>query len=122
MHFVGGNPMNINNTWPSLDNTTRSLGQKTVTYKVENSIQEKTEKHPELSKNRMKNIVEGMNEFITPVNVSVRFELHEELKEYYVKLVDSATDEVIREIPTKKFLDMYAAMTEYMGLFVDKKI
>lgn len=114
--------MNITNTGPSIDNTTRLQGQRTVTNKVENSIQETKEKHPELNRKQMEKIVEGMNEFVTPVNVSIRFELHDKLKEYYVKVVDSATDEVIREIPSKKFLDMYAAMTEYMGLFVDKKI
>lgn len=58
-----------------------------------------------------------MNDFMKPMNVSVRFELCDELNEYYVTVVDVATDEVIREIPSKKFLDMYAAMTEYMGFF-----
>lgn len=114
--------MNITKIGPSLDNTTRVHGNKAVSDKVEHSIQETKERHPEQSKLQMERIVEGMNEFVTPVNVSVRFELHEKLKEYYVKVVDSATDEVIREIPSKKFLDMYAEMTEYMGLFVDKKI
>ncbi|MBM7618359.1 flagellar protein FlaG [Bacillus tianshenii] len=114
--------MNITNTGPIIDNTSRLQGQMTVSHKVENLIQETKEKHPELSRQRMEKIVEGMNEFITPVNVSIRFELHDKLKEFFVKVVDTATDEVIREIPSKKFLDMYAAMTEYMGLFVDKKI
>jgi flagellar protein FlaG len=89
---------------------------------VDNSIQDKKKSYPEHSKVQMEKIVDGMNDFLTPMNVSVRFELHDKLKEYYVKVVDAATDEVIREIPSKKFLDMYAAMTEYMGLFVDKKI
>jgi flagellar protein FlaG len=29
---------------------------------------------------------------------------------------------VVKEIPSKKVLDMYAAMTEFVGLMVDKKI
>ncbi|MFE7060629.1 flagellar protein FlaG [Sutcliffiella sp. NPDC057660] len=114
--------MNVIKTGPIIDNTSRIQGQNTISNKVGNSIQETKKKHPELSRMQMEKIVEGMNEFITPVNVSIRFELHDKLKEYYVKVVDTATDEVLREIPSKKFLDMYAAMTEYMGLFVDKKI
>ncbi|MCA1320522.1 flagellar protein FlaG [Bacillus tianshenii] len=114
--------MKVVKTGPSIDNTTRYQVQKTISYNVENSIQETKEQHPEQNRSEMKKIVDGMNEFINPVNISIRFELHDRLKEYYVKVVDSATDEVIREIPSKKFLDMYAAMTEYMGLFVDKKI
>lgn len=114
--------MNVIKKGPIIDNTSRIQGQNTILNKVGNSIQETKKKHPELNRMQMERIVEGMNEFITPVNVSIRFELHDKLKEYYVKVVDTATDEVIREIPSKKFLDMYAAMTEYMGLFVDKKI
>ncbi|WP_223701309.1 flagellar protein FlaG [Sutcliffiella deserti] len=114
--------MNISQVGNNVDNTTRLQGQKTISHKVDNSLQETKKNHPEHSLAQMEKIVEGMNDFLTPMNVSVRFELHDKLKEYYVKVVDVATDEVIREIPSKKFLDMYAAMTEYMGLFVDKKI
>ncbi|QFT90641.1 flagellar protein FlaG [Bacillus sp. THAF10] len=96
--------------------------QETVSTKIVDSITETKKTHPEQSKQQMETIVDGMNEFMKPMNVSVRFQLHDELEEYYVTVVDIATDEVIREIPSKKFLDMYAAMTEYMGLFVDKKI
>jgi flagellar protein FlaG len=103
-----------------LDSAPRSQG--TVSTKVDNSINETKKAHPEQSRKQMEIIVEGMNDFIQPLNVSVRFELHDQLNEYYVTVVDVTTDEVIREIPSKKFLDMYAAMTEYMGLFVDKKI
>lgn len=71
--------------------------------------------------NHVKERVEAVNEFIVPLNSSVKFTFHEELQEYYIEVVDKHTDEVIREIPPKKFLDMYAAMAEFMGLFVDKK-
>ncbi|MFA8437302.1 flagellar protein FlaG [Pueribacillus sp. YX66] len=71
--------------------------------------------------NRIKERVEAVNEFLVPLNSSIKFTFHEELQEYYVELIDKDTQEVIREIPPKKFLDMYAAMAEFMGLFVDKK-
>ncbi|MEA3320501.1 MAG: flagellar protein FlaG [Bacillota bacterium] len=106
----------------SLDPATRTQAQGTVSTKVDESIKETKQTLPEQSRKQMETIVEGMNDFMKPMNVSIRFELHDELNEYYVTVVDVATDEVIREIPSKKFLDMYAAMTEYMGLFVDKKI
>ncbi|KPB05644.1 flagellar protein FlaG [Bacillus sp. CHD6a] len=106
----------------SLDLTTRTQAQGAVSTKVDDSIKEAKQSHPEENRRHMEMIVEGMNDFMKPMNVSVRFELHDELNEYYVTVVDVATDEVLREIPSKKFLDMYAAMTEYMGLFVDKKI
>lgn len=70
---------------------------------------------------RIKERVEAVNEFLVPLNSSIKFTYHEDLQEYYVELIDKDTQEVIREIPPKKFLDMYAAMAEFMGLFVDKK-
>ncbi|MFZ3591561.1 flagellar protein FlaG [Bacillus sp. DJP31] len=78
-------------------------------------------KEQEPSKEKLEKVIKGMNEFL-PSNTSLKFEMHEELKEYYVKIVDSRTNEIVREIPSKKLLDMYAEMTKFVGLLVDKKI
>lgn len=83
----------------------------------------KEELHPEkVTKETVQNRVEGMNEFLEPTTTAVKFQFHEELNEYYVQVIDSITDEVIKEIPSKKFLDMYASMTELMGIIVDEKL
>ncbi|WP_336990203.1 flagellar protein FlaG [Bacillus infantis] len=86
------------------------------------SFQEETLGTFEVKKEKLDNIIEGMNEFLQPSNTSLKFELHEKLNEYYVTIVDDITLEVVKEIPSKKMLDMYAAMTEFVGLMVDKKI
>ncbi|ADI28067.1 flagellar protein FlaG [Geobacillus sp. G4] len=75
-----------------------------------------------LSEEAVEKVVNGLNELVQPSHTSIRFELHKELHEYYVQVVDEKTQEVIREIPPKKLLDMYAAMMEFVGLLVDKKI
>jgi flagellar protein FlaG len=75
-----------------------------------------------IPKEKIEEIVKGMNQFLQPSHTSLKFELHDELKEYYVQIIDERTNEVIREIPPKKLLDMYAAMMEFVGLVVDKKI
>ena len=67
-------------------------------------------------------MVDNLNAFLNPAHTAVRFEYHEKLNEYYVKVVDDMTDETIREIPPKKLLDFYAAMTEFVGIMVDEKI
>ncbi|WP_100332342.1 flagellar protein FlaG [Bacillus xiapuensis] len=74
------------------------------------------------SKEEMKKVVQGMNDFLYPSTIHVKFEFHDELEEYYVTMVDDQTQEIIREIPPKKLLDMYAAMTEYLGILIDKKV
>ncbi|PKH10367.1 flagellar protein FlaG [Planomicrobium sp. MB-3u-38] len=81
----------------------------------------KEKEKEEMTKEMVKNRIDGMNKFVEQTTTAVKFQFHEELNEYYVQVVDSMTDEVLREIPNKKFLDMYASMTELMGLIVDDK-
>nr|WP_304216824.1 flagellar protein FlaG [Fredinandcohnia onubensis] len=74
------------------------------------------------SKKNVQQVIDSLNKFLEPNNTSLKFELHEDLNEYYVTIVNDETHEVIREIPSKKILDIYAAMTEFLGFVVDKKI
>ncbi|MBT2659652.1 flagellar protein FlaG [Bacillus sp. ISL-45] len=73
-------------------------------------------------KEKLEGVVEGLNKYLRQSQTSLKFQYHEKLQEYYVTLVDEKTKEVVREIPPKKMLDFYAAMTEFLGLIVDKKI
>lgn len=75
-----------------------------------------------IPKQKLEEIVKGMNEFLQPSHTSLKFNVHEDLKEYYIQLIDDRTKEVVREIPPKKLLDMYAAMMKFVGLIVDRKI
>ena len=73
------------------------------------------------SKEKIQEVVEGLNQFLQPTHTSIHFEYHEKLDEYYVKVIDDQTDETIREIPSKKLLDIYATMIEFVGIMVDIK-
>ncbi|MGY0693533.1 flagellar protein FlaG [Virgibacillus sp. FSP13] len=74
------------------------------------------------NKEDVKSVLSKLNDFMEPLRTNLKFEYHEKLDEYYVTIVNPKTDEVIKEIPPKKMLDMYAAMAEFMGLLVDEKI
>lgn len=71
----------------------------------------------------VKKVVNSMNDFlrISPSS-HLKFEYHDKLNEYYVTIVDDRTKEIVKEIPPKKLLDMYAAMRDFLGILVDKKI
>ncbi|MFD1849018.1 flagellar protein FlaG [Oceanobacillus bengalensis] len=75
-----------------------------------------------IQKESVQEIVFSLNEFIKPTQTNLKYELHDELGEYYVTIVNSESNEVIKEIPEKKLLDMYAKMADFMGLLIDKKI
>lgn len=80
------------------------------------------EKPQELTKRETKELTESMNQFLDSADVQLRFKYHEELNEYYVTIIDPVTEEVVREIPPKKLLDIHAAMKDFIGLLIDKKI
>jgi flagellar protein FlaG len=84
--------------------------------------QKKLEYFDEKKKEKLEEVVNGLNHFLEPAHTSVRFKLHEKLNEYYVVIVNDKTDEVVKEIPAKKLLDTYVAMAEHLGLLVDRKI
>ncbi len=71
--------------------------------------------------NRVQSKVEKLNEVLAYEKTNLKFVFHEELHEYYVTVVNPNTNEVVREIPPKKILDIYAAMKELVGILVDEK-
>ncbi|MFD1862050.1 flagellar protein FlaG [Planococcus chinensis] len=82
-------------------------------------LEEQAERIP---KEKLIEKVREMNEFLEHKSTSLKFQLHEKLDIYYVQIIDTVTDEVLKEIPNKKFLDMYASIAEIAGLLVDEKM
>ncbi|MBY6052168.1 flagellar protein FlaG [Cytobacillus firmus] len=107
--------------------TTRSVqtNENSNEFHVKDVIKEvpvQSKLNGQIKEDKLTEVVDSMNEFLQASHSSLKFVLHDELNEYYVTLVDDVTQEVVKEIPSKKMLDMYAAMTEFVGLMVDKKI
>ena len=67
------------------------------------------------------NLIEKANKAINGGSRSFEFSIHEANKEIVVKVIDKDTNEVIREIPNEKILDMVAKMWEMSGIFVDER-
>lgn len=70
----------------------------------------------------LSNAVEDANKVVQSVRKNLIFNLHEETERFYVEVKDIDTDEVIKELPPKEFLDMVAKIREYVGLMIDEKI
>ena len=89
---------------------------------IPNQAQKQTSSGRELTAKETKELTDGMNKFLESVDTELRFKMHDELHEYYVTIVDSKTDEVVREIPSKKLMDMHAEMKKFLGILIDRKI
>ncbi|NLL06174.1 MAG: flagellar protein FlaG [Clostridiaceae bacterium] len=65
--------------------------------------------------------IEKANRAISITRTQMEFSIHEKTKEIMVKVINSDTKEVIREIPQEKILDMVAKMWEMAGILVDER-
>lgn len=66
-------------------------------------------------------VIERANKAITGAVCSFEFSIHDKTKEIMVKVIDSDTGKIIREIPPEKVLDMVAKMWEMAGILVDER-
>ncbi|RTR36362.1 flagellar protein FlaG [Robertmurraya yapensis] len=89
-----------------------------------NSIEQqpKNETDDSIKEKDMENMVKDINSVLEDTHTSLKYVYHEKLEKYYVTLIDDETKEIVKEIPPKKLLDIYASMREYLGLFIDNKI
>ncbi len=77
----------------------------------------------EVSPEKVKSAVDDLNKQIKQNNrhTNLSFKYHDETNRISITVKDSDTDEVIKEIPAEKALDMLAKAWEMAGLLVDEK-
>lgn len=114
-HIVGASTINIHDE-------NRHNKAETRTKQQESAKDYSKSQYEDFDKADIEQAVDSLNGFIEPLNTNLKFIYHEKLEKYYVTVINVSTEEVIREIPPEKMLDMYAAMAESMGLLVDEKI
>lgn len=81
-----------------------------------------TAEDQEISKEKLQNAVNTVNEFLQVNHNASKFVLHDGLDRYFVQVVDTQTEEVVKEIPPKKLLDAFYEMQKLLGMIVDEKI
>lgn len=88
--------------------------------KTESGDESEKKKIP-ISEKTVFNAIEGANKAILGTYRRFEFSIHEKTREIMVKVIDTQTDEVVREIPPEKVLDMVATMWEMAGIIVDER-
>lgn len=74
------------------------------------------------SKAKVQEVVGKMNKMLEADNNTAKILFHEGLNRYYVTVVDRETEEVIKELPSKKLLDAFYEMQKLFGVIIDEKI
>lgn len=117
--------MNVDKIQHTLPATQKEYNGHIKQVKTDSTVdfkQDTTQHELEIDYKKIQSTVEKLNQFNDPEKTNLKFVYHEDLHEYYVTVVNPITDEVVREIPPKKLLDMFAAMEDYMGLLIDEKL
>lgn len=103
----------------------RNEGTKNISKENEKSPAKESNGKTNYNPDVLKQAVDTANEAMKISNYHLQFKLHEGSGRYHVKVIDSATQEVIREIPPEKLLEFSAMVKEMLdkalGLLVDEK-
>ncbi len=75
----------------------------------------------DVSPEKVKSALDDINKKIRPTHTQCEFSYHEKTNRITITVKDSETNEVIKEIPPEKTLDMIAKTLELAGLLVDEK-
>jgi flagellar protein FlaG len=65
--------------------------------------------------------LEKANKAVEGVQIKFEYSIHKKTGEIMVKMLNSETNEIIREIPSEKILDLVAGFQELSGVIIDEK-
>lgn len=66
--------------------------------------------------------IDRINATMKALNIRLKFEKHESSGQYMVRVVNEETNEVVREIPPEKTLDMIVHLRKLVGIIVDERV
>lgn len=67
-------------------------------------------------------LVEKFNKALRDKDTHIQVKIHDKTNTIMVRIVQNNTDEVIREIPSEKLLDMMYNLCVQTGVFIDEKM
>jgi len=76
----------------------------------------------EYTNDEIKQITDGLNKFMETINTDLKFEIHEKTNRVIVQVVDPRDQRVIKEFPPHELLDTLAAISDYVGVLLDKTV
>ncbi len=75
-----------------------------------------------INKNDVKSLVQKLNDSISTLNDSVKFSYSEDAKALIVKVVDTKTGQVIRQIPPEELVKLEASLSQSIGIIFNKEV
>lgn len=96
-----------------------------ISIKIENNnfsqLKDFEKKYLPISEKVLIDAIQKANKAISVADRAFEYSIHEKTKQIMIKVVDTDTHEVVREIPPEKVLDMLARMWKMAGIIVDER-
>jgi len=74
-----------------------------------------------IERHQIVDALEKMSKTIELFNKRLKFAIDEESKRIVVKVIDTETNKIVREIPPEEVLRFVAKLHKFLGIFIDKK-
>ncbi len=74
-----------------------------------------------IERHQIVDALEKMSKTIELFNKRLKFTIDEESKRIVVKVIDTETNKIVREIPPEEVLRFVAKLHKFLGIFIDKK-
>ena len=74
-----------------------------------------------LTKEDLETVAADLSDFMQSLNTDIEFSIHEKSGRMMVKVVDTKTQDVLKEFPPEELLDTIGAIRDYVGALLDKK-
>ena len=71
---------------------------------------------------KLDQVLEDLNEFVQVIERKLQFSVDEDSGKTVVKVIDSETDQVIRQIPSEEILEMQNRLGEVNGLLFQTRV
>lgn len=88
---------------------------------VKEDINPREKKAEKIGPQEVTNAIDKINKTVRIFNRSIQFTKHEESGRLWVKVVDTETKKIVREIPPEEILEIMARIEEMVGLLVDER-
>lgn len=99
----------------AVDRTTSPSGLKPVVKAESNKVEAKP---LAVDKSQLETAVKKLNDLVAPALQTVQFSLDEQSERMVVKVVDTASKQVLRQIPNEEVLAMSKTLDKLQGLMI----
>jgi flagellar protein FlaG len=87
---------------------------------VQEAVEANAQKKEEPNEEDMQQMMKELNELMSRINCNLEFSYHKEVNVMSVKMIDKATNEVIKELPPEEMIDNMIQAKDWIGAFLDK--